>query len=304
MLPFALTGTTLTLLAAPGIIKRRAADWQPSTAARVHSASMLSGYAILEAGLLICAAPLAASVLGLHPFGRLGADHFFPGGQLAGWFALILAVSVPLIFVLEAVKHRLNRQQICSAALFTADRIPGMDVPIVLLPGDEPVAIAIPGRNPVVVISTSMYEALDADELRLVVRHELAHIRLHSHFLLLIGAATPIAAFVPFVRRSLETLRFTLERWADESAVQTSADRSAMRETLLRHGLNEQQANNQSFLAAGRIDSRTSSLGTPPITKQPGFALGVVVLVALTITAAMTLGMWLAQTSHWPWIPQ
>ena len=64
-------------------------------------------------------------------------------------------------------------------------------------------------------------------EFAIVIAHEQSHARhRHDRFLLL---ALVVDAAVPFMRRATAQLRFHLERWADEDAVQfTATDRSTV----------------------------------------------------------------------------
>jgi hypothetical protein len=290
---------TLLLMASPGLIRRFASTWRPSQAAMIHSTSLVSGYVTLEAGLLVCAAPLLAGWLHARPSGPLGLDHFFPGGRVAGYIALGLAVAIPSVIVFEVVRSGIRRRRAAEAVLMTWSEPNREDTPIVVLPGDQAEAVAIPGRHPVVVLSTGMFANLSHDELRLVVRHELTHIRSHSYFLIMIGAMEPLARLIPFLRRSLDTLRLALERWADESAAQTATDRSRMQGLLGKlalHGLIDQPEER----AATLVESRVYGLAAPAPARTPGVVVGLLALSALVTTGAMSVVMWL--TGSLPWL--
>ena len=99
----------------------------------------------------------------------------------------------------------------------------------------EPVAYVVPGGSQAIVLSRGLLETLTPGEIDVVVAHESAHARLRHDRLLLIGHVA--VAVVPFLYPVLRRLEFTLERIADESAVDACGDRCFVGQTLAKVAL-------------------------------------------------------------------
>ncbi|MFW5415281.1 M56 family metallopeptidase [Nocardiopsis sp. CNT-189] len=100
---------------------------------------------------------------------------------------------------------------------------------------EHPVAMAVPGRRGGVLVSKGLLRALPREQLQVVFRHEQAHLR-HRHHLYAAAGALAAAVFPPLApaRRSL---RFALERWADEEAAAKTGDRVLVARTIARVAL-------------------------------------------------------------------
>ncbi len=101
---------------------------------------------------------------------------------------------------------------------------------------DDWFAYSLPGPGGRVAVSAGLVDALDGDELEVVLAHEHGHaVHRHDRHLLVAELA---AAFVPPVEWLRRRLRFTLERWADEEAVAAvDGDRERVALTLARVAL-------------------------------------------------------------------
>lgn len=99
----------------------------------------------------------------------------------------------------------------------------------------EPVAYVVPGGSQAIVLSRGLLEAFTPREVGVVVAHETAHARLRHDRLLLIGHVAVVV--VPFLTPVLRRLEFTLERIADESAVDACGDRQFVGQTLAKVAL-------------------------------------------------------------------
>ena len=86
-----------------------------------------------------------------------------------------------------------------------------------VLPSAELFAYTLPGAGGHVVVSQGLVDELDEVELAIVMAHERAHGRLRHDRFVVLGAAA--VALVPIMAPLHRRLRFTLERWADESTV-------------------------------------------------------------------------------------
>jgi Zn-dependent protease with chaperone function len=105
-----------------------------------------------------------------------------------------------------------------------------------LVDSDDWFAYSLPGPGRRVAVSAGLVDALDGDELEVVLAHERGHAtHRHDRHLLVAELA---AAFVPPVEWLRRRLRFTLERWADEDAVAAvGGDRERVAFTLARVAL-------------------------------------------------------------------
>ncbi|MEP7114280.1 MAG: M56 family metallopeptidase, partial [Ilumatobacteraceae bacterium] len=94
----------------------------------------------------------------------------------------------------------------------------------------RPFAFTLPGRGGHVVLSSGLLELLDKAEQGVVLAHEQAHARhRHDRYLLVAQLA---AAIMPLLRPLAGRLQFSLERWADETAVAHCGDRGFVARTL------------------------------------------------------------------------
>jgi len=94
----------------------------------------------------------------------------------------------------------------------------------------QPFAFTLPGRGGQVILSTGLVEMLDEAEQGVVLAHEHTHAR-HRHDRYLLTAQLA-AAVVPPLRPLARRLQFSLERWADETAVAHCGDRGFVARTL------------------------------------------------------------------------
>lgn len=100
-----------------------------------------------------------------------------------------------------------------------------------MVASDEWFAYSLPGPGRRVAVSTGLVRALDGDQLEVVLAHERGHaIHRHDRHLL---AAEVAAGLVPPLEWMRRRLRFALERWPDESAVDdVGGDRERVAVTL------------------------------------------------------------------------
>jgi Zn-dependent protease with chaperone function len=163
-----------------------------------------------------------------------------------------------------------------------------------VVPDDLPDAYGLPGLTGRVVVSTAMLQALPADERRVLLAHEAAHLR-HQHHLCAqlaeLGAAANQA-----LRPLARAVRDAIERWADEDAAAATGDRSVAARALVRAGLARQQATGprgglRAALAAADSPMvyRARALLAPPPPRRRLLAAATAALVIAAVgTAAVT----------------
>src|SRR5207253_10714450 len=106
---------------------------------------------------------------------------------------------------------------------------------LVVLDDAMPDAYAVPGLSGRVVVSTGMLRALRADERRVLLAHERAHLAHHHYaYVQLVSLA---AAANPLLRPVVRAVRDAAERWADEVAAHEVGSRRLAAQALARAGL-------------------------------------------------------------------
>ncbi|WP_270888790.1 M56 family metallopeptidase [Pedococcus sp. 5OH_020] len=211
----------------------------PATAVRMLTAASLT--AALSTGFVlgIVALVAAAQAPFVASLGRWSAQRFAGGGTTS---ALVgLACGLAMLTLLAAGVRRALR---CAADLVAAEAAcrrlgPGTHG-LVVVEDSHPDAYALPGLAGRVVVSTAMLRALAADERRVLLAHEQAHLRHHHH--VYIQLAELAAAANPILRPVATAVRVGTERWADEDAAAQTGDRPLVARTLARASLAKHQS--------------------------------------------------------------
>jgi len=229
-----LVGVGVALLALPGLLAgvthRPGARW-----ARSSAAALVLGLAALEIGLILLALPAVLRVLSAAGLASWCSELVAPiaVGDGLGWVAALAAtvVAARLLWASRRVQ----------AAARTARIEPWLghheahdDFDLVVLPTDELIAVSVPGREPQVLLSNGLVDALESDQLELVIRHEAMHHRF-NHWRFNMLAVTLQQAFspLPLVHRSAEALRTAIEVWADDATLAAAPTaRARLSETI------------------------------------------------------------------------
>lgn len=157
---------------------------------------------------------------------------------------------------------------------------------LVVLDADRPDAFTTPAPAGRIVVTTGLLGSLTADERRVVLAHERAHLR-HRHAWWGL-AADLAAAFNPLLRRTAATVRHGLERWADEDAAATVRDRRLVARTVAHVALLTHHAPTAAAIspaaAAGDIPRRVRALLAPPPPRRP---VAIAVLTGLLLTGGV-----------------
>lgn len=219
---------TSGLLALPVWTRGRGRWLPPAEWVKLNTLALVSGLVLMEAAFVECAWPVVTRLAG-SPRGH----HFFPGGAAAGDVSLALAVMIP-ITALAGIAGAMRRRRTLRAEPWVGSHFDVGGYDVVLLPGGRDLAVALPGRPGQVLLSRSLVNCLSADQLRAVVRHELAHLeQRHSKYFLLLAALQPFSRVIPVIRSSLGVLRLSLESWADRAACPTRSERRRVQEAIV-----------------------------------------------------------------------
>jgi Peptidase family M48 len=206
----------------------------PGTAVRLLTAAMLvtalaNGFVLAVAGLLVLAQIPLVAALGHYSARVLGSG--LPVPVVAGGVA---AVTVCGLLAAALRQAALGGRDLVLAAVACRRLGPAVNG-LVVVDDDEPDAYTLPGLGGRVVVSTAMLRALPADERRVLLAHEAAHLSRRHH--LWVQAAELAAAANPLLRPAAAAVRAAVERDADEIAAAEVGDRALAARALARAGL-------------------------------------------------------------------
>ena len=228
----------LVLLALPGWWQPRRSGTGVVRRARECRASLALGLVLTVSGLLLWGAPAVLHVADGWGLPGLCDDaiHQLPLGGLE--FALIAGVVAGLIVarLTGALARSAARRRDAWVDPFIGQHRGLSEFDVVVIPSSRLVAVGVPGSPPQIVISEGLVSVLDPSELDAVLRHEMAHHRLHHrNYLLLAAAVDHVFGWLPPVRSSTAALRRALEEWADLASTRRSPERVArLRSALAR----------------------------------------------------------------------
>ncbi|MEU1687789.1 M56 family metallopeptidase [Micromonospora sp. NPDC005707] len=163
---------------------------------------------------------------------------------------------------------------------------------LVVADWSAPLAVAVPGRrgrDGHLLVTTGMLRLLDADERRVVIAHEQAHLVHRHHRLVAVTAGA--AALNPLLVPVRDTVAYLVERWADEDAATAVNDRDLTAQAVARASLATVGSGPAAALAinGGAALHRVRALTEPAPTPRRRRLIGPALLGAgflTTVTAA------------------
>ena len=206
----------------PGLLRPLGRRADPAEWAQLSFLAVTGSVVMVEAGLVLLAAPTVFRALDLGFLADACArlvGPLIPFGDTGGWVAGGLAVATPALAVHGWVNARRRLLGLSiEPCLGRHEQRPDHD--LVILPTDAHIAYSVDMGRPQVVLSEGLIDSLDDGQLEAVVAHELAHIRQdHPRMLLIAASASAALGWWPPMRRSHRVFRASIERWADECAV-------------------------------------------------------------------------------------
>jgi Zn-dependent protease with chaperone function len=268
------------------------------------TAVVLAGSGAAALGLLALAAllhlPAVAAVGHLElPVARhLAPEAVTPVGLLAGAVLLVLGLRAT-----RALRRHLR--DLAGSRRVVSGR-PASAAGLVVLPDRTPDAYALPGlrrRHGRIVVTSGMLTALSPAEREVLLAHERAHLNGRHHWFLLL--ADLAAALHPLLCPLRDGIGYSVERWADEAAAASVADRRLVARAIGRAAL---AGNSRSGtgptpprrapirrtllgLAAGPVPRRVAALLSAPVgrTRRPVLAT-VLTAALLAAVPAVSLG--------------
>ena len=276
-----------------GASASRVGRWlPPGTAVRLLTAAMLvtalaTGFVLAVAGLLVLAQIPLAAALGHYSARVLGSG--MPVPVAAGGLA---AVTVCGLLAAALRRAALGGRDLVLAAVACRRLGPAVGG-LVVVDDEEPDAYTLPGLGGRVVVSTAMLRALPADERRVLLAHEAAHLTRRHH--LWVQAAELAAAANPLLRPAARAVRAAVERDADEVAATEVDDRLLTARALARAGLARTAARRGATLAAALAgadsavaDRARALLGGPPPRRRALAGLMAGLMLATGIAVLVT----------------
>lgn len=262
----------------------------PANAVRLLTPAMLvvalaTGFVLAVIGMLVLARipPLAA-------LGHWSAQVLAAGLPVPLTLGALAAATVVALMAAALRRAALSGRDLLLAALTCRRLGPTAAGGLVVVEDDEPDAYSLPGIGGRVVVSTAMLRALPADERRVLLAHEAAHLR-HRHHLW-VQAAELAAAANPLLRPGARAVRAAVERWADEIAATEVADRRLAARAVARAGLARAAARPRPGLPAalpgaeGVADRARALLAAPP-PRRRALSVGVGALMLATASAVL-----------------
>jgi beta-lactamase regulating signal transducer with metallopeptidase domain len=206
----------------------------PATAGRLLTVAALvtalaNGFVLAAAGFVVLAQAPPVAALGRWSAVALRAGDPVP--VAAG----VLAAAASSALLASAVRRAAQAGQDLARAALLCRRLRSSAGGLVIVEDDVADAYALPGISGRVVVSTAMLRALPADERRVLLAHEVAHLKHHHH--LYIQLVELAAAANPLLRPVARAVRAAVERWADEVAAAEVGDRRLAARALARAGL-------------------------------------------------------------------
>jgi Zn-dependent protease with chaperone function len=164
---------------------------------------------------------------------------------------------------------------------------------------DDQVVVALTGLGrPRIVLSAAALSAMDAEELRASMAHELGHLqRRHRPMLLTALLLSALARPLPWTRAATRELAFHLERDADEFAVRETRDPLSLASAICKAAQSQAPALT-ALGGSGRLGSRLEILvdgGPARSAVAERIAAAVATLLAVvTLAVAATIPAWVA----------
>ncbi|MFI9567939.1 M48 family metalloprotease [Streptomyces rishiriensis] len=253
----------------------------PALAARVLAGAALVTAAATAWSLLLLAATLVSAAPPVVTDAREdGRPLPEPVPEAVAFAACALLLFMAHRFFRAARSEYLTRR---ALRLLCEGHPP--DTELIVAASPIPKAFAIPGRagSPGrILVTSAMLGALSAEERRVLLSHERAHLH-HRHgrlctVVILAGAVNP---FLVPVRR---TVVFLVERWADERAAAVVGDRACTARALARAALTAgcQEPSHGLGFTDRAVTRRIAALQTAPPPRLWGLAATVLTLGALT----------------------
>lgn len=281
------------LLAFPGAARHRRNLAEPATEARMTAWSFAIGSGLVGVGLVSMSVPTLLDGVGAHhlaAFCRILIHDVLAGGHLGGAAAALLMVVLSVrAFTGWRRLRRIQRAAVIEPWVGDHHRV-GDEYELVVLPTTDFIALTVGGPVAQVVVSDGLVAALTDEELTMVLRHELAHLRgRHQYYLAMAALVDAMFGWVPAVRSSTRVFRLAVERSADEEAAGSDPEaRRVLYSALTAAARCLPQAGTASFGGVDMVLERLRALESNPPSDRTGWSR-----VAAGVVASAAASLWL-----------
>jgi Zn-dependent protease with chaperone function len=260
----------------------------PALATRVLVAGSLAVTASTMFVLAVVAFTWVGQLPGIAALGPwstviLRHDDPIPGPAAIGSALLLPVLGAQAVMIIaRRCRALLGVQRSCRHLPNTSS--------LVVIDAERADAFTTPQRRGRIVVTTGLLRALDPAERRVVLAHETSHLE-HRHPWWVLAAELAAAAN-PLLSPTARSVAHTVERWADEDAAATVADRTLAARTLARTALLIHRGptvvpGTTLGLMNADVPGRVQALLAPPPRRRPG---AVAALVALALTCTLAAG--------------
>jgi beta-lactamase regulating signal transducer with metallopeptidase domain len=264
----------------------------PATAVRLLTVTALA--TALSTGFVLAVAGFEVVTL-LPPVAAAGqwSLRYLRSGDPMPVLVGVVAGALVVLLLTASVRRVVNSGYALATTALVCRRLPGDAGGLVIIEDAEPDAYALVGLRGRVVVSTGMLRALNAQERRVLLAHEAAHLE-HRHHMYL-QLAELAAAANPLLRPVAGAVHAAVERWADESAAADVGDRHLAARALAHAGLARAAATAGRRRVGGvalsaaetHVATRVRALLAPPPRRRHGLATAVLALVVLVGSCAV-----------------
>lgn len=255
-----------------------------------HATWLISVGAVLSALSAVAVLGLLGTVLVGQLPDLAGIGHWSSATLRAhsptepGIDALALAAALASALAVAFVG---TRQGLAVLAAYRASGEVASEGELVVVDGSRPSAVAVPGRPGRIVVSRPLLRLLSADERRVLLAHERAHLEAGHHWhrsaVKLAVAANPLLAPLS------GAITFATERWADERAAADLRDRRGTARAVARLALltGDRGAGLPDRLAIGQqpVAARVGALLAGEPRSRPLLSLATIALLVLALAA-------------------
>ena len=271
------TAVGFGLLALPAAVHAIGSRIRPREWAVASAVTLFAGAGLVLGTLFLIGATATLEAIGSPELARCCRSIMgnYLGNAGVSTLALVFGLSAVTLGAKSWLRARRSaRRARMGGNIGTCVRRQG-SFDVVVLPDDRSYALSVPDgpRLGLVLLSRGAINALTPPELDLVCAHEAAHLR-HGHrrYLVLALLVEESLWFWPPVRRSTDTLRLAIERWADEVAVGDSCElRFRLRRALLAVAGVVPLPALAAFGAVDGLSERLSALEVLPRTPRLGW---------------------------------
>ena len=279
----------LVLFALPLLLRRSRVAMRPCDVAVLCAVCVGGGVALTHLALAsagVLAVLIAVASDGTATELRTVSAHVAPGGQAVRVASLCLA-TLQLVLGVRTVMRISSLRRRAAVDADVGGRHTVDEVEVVVLSASDPVAVA--NAHGQIIVSDSLLDALDAREAAVMVRHEAAHLRLRHHRLLALAAIAEATMPRALTRGAVRMLRESIERWADDEAATSHADRATLRSAIRRVRVSLRATS----AGVAHVEERLASLARPPQDANRQMRrLAYAAVAAPTLVAAASLGDW------------